>query len=253
MSLSVVLPVYNEQDVIELVVRSVYKSIISKIEDSELILVNDCSTDNTLSILKKLSKELKKIRIITPAKNGGHGKSIRLGFLNAKKEWGFHMDSDNQFDSKEYWKLNKFKDKYDYIYGYRKKRHDPMLRKALTASLRFSNLLFFGTFMKDTNSAFKLINNKVLQHMISLVPEDTPTPTIMMTLLAKKLKYRIKLVGVKHFQRQTGVSIHGWKLAKGFFRGVMDMLQFRIKMHMFSKDEFKKARQIRINIGTSDS
>jgi|TARA_Y100000310_G_scaffold38777_1_gene36284 glycosyltransferase involved in cell wall biosynthesis len=246
MSLSVVIPVYNEQEIIEKVVRNINQQIISKIPDSEVIIVNDCSTDNTLSILQKLSKEFKKIKIITPSKNGGHGKSIRLGFLNAKKDWVFHIDSDNQFDPKEYWKLDKFKSKYDYVYGYRKKRYDPVHRKILTTSLRFSNLVIFGTFMKDTNSAFKLINNKALQHILSIVPENAFAPSIMITLLAKKLGYRIKLVGVTHFQRKTGeVSIQGGKLAKVCLSGAKDMLKFRIKTLILSSNEFRKAKQIR--------
>lgn len=102
MSLSVVMPVYNEQDIIEVVINSVYSNIISKIHESEFMIVNDCSTDNTLSILKKLSKKLDKIKIITTAENGGHGKAIHLGFLNAKKDWVFQIDGDNQFDPADY-------------------------------------------------------------------------------------------------------------------------------------------------------
>ena len=234
MSLSVVVPVYNEEDIIELVVVSIHKNIISKIKDSELIIVNDRSTDNTLSILEKLSKKLDKIRIITPAKNGGHGKAIRLGFLNSKKDWVFHIDSDNQFNPADYWKLDKYKDDYDYIYGYRKKRHDPFHRKALTSMVRLTNLIFFGTFMKDSNSAFKLIKNKALQRILRIVPEDAFAPTIMITLLAKKLNYRIKRIGITHYPRKTGkVSIQGIKFAKVCLRGAKDMLKFRLRTLMF--------------------
>ncbi len=249
MSLSVVMPVYNEQDIIEAVVSSVYKNIISKIKDSELIIVNDCSTDNTLRILQKLSKKLDKIRIITPHKNGGHGKSVRLGFLNAKKDWVFSIDSDNQFNPADYWKLDRHKGKYDYIYGYRKKRNDPMHRKVITSMIRLANLVFFGTFIKDSNSAFKLINNNALQQILSLVPEDAFAPSIMITLLAKRLNYRIKLVGIVHYARKTGkVSIQGRKLAKVCFRGAKDMLKFRLKTLILQKKEFDMSHKIRMHI-----
>ena len=247
MSLSVVVPVYNEQDIIEVVIRSIHNNITSKIKDSELIVVNDCSTDDTLSVLHKLSKDIKEMRIITPAKNGGHGKAIRLGFLNAKKDWVFHIDSDNQFDPAEYWKLDQFKDKYDLILGYRKKRYDPIHRMIITSMVRLMNLLFFGTFIKDSNSAFKLINNKVLQHILTMVPEDAMVPTIMITLLTKQLGYRIKLVGITHFPRKTGkVSIQGLKLAKICYRGAMDNIKFRIKTLLLPRDVYKKASQIRM-------
>ena len=145
MSLSVVMPVYNEQEIIEEVVRGIYGKIVSKIPDSEFIIVNDCSTDSTLSILKKLGRELGKIRVITPKKNGGHGKAIRLGFLNAKKDWVFHIDSDNEYEPAEYWKLDELKGKYDIILGYRKQRKDPLNRLITTMLARLVNFLLFGS------------------------------------------------------------------------------------------------------------
>lgn len=91
------------------------------------------------------------------------------------------------------------------------------------------------------------MNKNALRHIMRIVPEDAFAPTIIITLLAKKLKYRIKLVGVTHYQRKTGkISIQGWKLAKVCFRGARDMLKFRIKTLMLPKDEFKIAHQIRM-------
>jgi len=246
MSLSVVMPVYNEQEIIEEVVRSVYKKIVSRIPDSEFIIVNDCSTDSTLKILEKLSKELKKIRIITPQKNGGHGKSIRLGFLNAEKEWVFHIDSDNEYDPDEYWKLDKLKGKYDIILGYRKDRHDPLHRLILTRCARAVNFLLFGSLIRDTNSAFKLVNRKALQHIISNLPEDAFAYSIMITLMAKNLKYRITEIPVTHFGRKTGTCHYlGWKLMKGVIRGGMDNVKLRIRALKLPSSEYIKAKEIR--------
>lgn len=247
MSLSVVMPVYNEQGIVEVVVRSVHKNIISRVNGSEFIIVNDCSTDGTLNILKRLRKELGHIKIITPQKNGGHGNAIVLGFRHATKNWVFHTDSDNQFDPKEYWKLEKFKGGYDFILGYRKKRHDPAYRKFLSFMSRLTNFLLFGTFMKDTNSAFKLMNSKALGHVLDIIPES-PTPTIMMTLAAKKLNYRIKTVGITHFPRKTGSAIRIGKVIQVCFRGVKDMLKLRIKTLTLPKSEFEKAERIKASV-----
>jgi glycosyltransferase involved in cell wall biosynthesis len=250
MSLSVVIPVYNEEGIIEKIVRNIYKEIISKVPDSEFIIINDCSTDKTPIILKKLSKGLKKIRVITPSRNSGHGKSIRLGFMNAKKGWVFQMDSDGQFDPKDYWKLDRFKGKYDYTYGYRIKRHDPMHRKIITSTIRIFNLIFFGTFIKDSNSGFKLIRNKALKQIIRMIPEDAFAPTIMITLLARKLGYRIKLVGITHQHRKTGkASSRGWKLLKVCFRGAKELFRFRMKMFKIPEKEFKLAHKIVLEAG----
>jgi len=252
MSLSVVMPVYNEEAIIEQVVRSVYSSIVSRIPDSEFIIVNDCSTDNTLKILKKLNKELKKIRIITPAKNGGHGKSIRLGFINAKKDWVFQIDSDNEYNPAEYWKLDKLKGEYDIILGYRKNRQDPLQRLILTRAARLVNFLLFGSLIKDTNSAFKLMNRKALHHIIKLLPDDAFAYSILISIMGRNLGYRITEIPVTHYGRKMGKRHYiGWKLIKGVVRGGTDMLALRMRAFKLPKEEYRKAKEIMRSIPVS--
>ena len=249
MSLSVVMPVYNEQEIIEEVVRGIYGKIVSKIPDSEFIIVNDCSTDSTLSILKKLGRELGKIRVITPKKNGGHGKAIRLGFLNAKKDWVFHIDSDNEYEPAEYWKLDELKGKYDIILGYRKQRKDPLNRLITTRLARLVNFLLFGSLIKDTNSAFKLMNRKALHHIISVLPNDAFAYSILTSIMGRHLGYRITEIPVTHFGRKAGKHHYiGWKLMKGVFRGGWDMLSLRAKSFRLPGEEHSKAEKIRKGI-----
>jgi len=248
-SLSVVMPVYNEQEIVEKVVRDIYKKIISNVPDSEFIIVNDCSTDSTLGILKRLSRELNKIRIITPEKNGGHGKSIRLGFLSAKKDWVFHIDSDNEYEPAEYWKLDRLKGKYDIILGYRKHRKDPLNRLITTRLARLVNLILFGSLIKDTNSAFKLINRKALQHIISVLPQDAFAYSILISIMGRHLGYRITEIPVTHFGRKAGKRHYiGWKLMKGVFRGGIDMMSLRARSFKLPGEEYKKAEEIRNSI-----
>lgn len=252
MSLSVVMPVYNEQDIIGEVVKSVYDKIVSKVDDSEFIIVNDCSTDDTLQILEKLGKKLKKIRIITPYKNGGHGKSIRLGFLSAKKDWVFHIDSDNEYNPEEYWKLDKLKGQYDIILGYRKNRHDPLHRLILTRCARAVNFILFGSLVKDTNSAFKLVNRKALHHIISLLPEDAFAYSILISVMGRNLGYRVTEIPVTHLGRKTGKRHYlGWKLIKGVMRGGMDMVKLRMRALALPSGEYKKAELIRNSLKTT--
>ncbi len=246
MSLSVVMPVYNEQEIIEQVVRDINKKIVSKIPDSEFIIVNDCSTDNTLSILQKLSKEVKKMRIITPSKNGGHGKAIRLGFLNAKKDWVFHTDSDNEFELSDFWKLYETKDNYDLVLGQRKHRQDPLHRLVTTRFARLTNFVLFGSLIKDSNSSFKLMKKNALQHILSILPEDGAFYTILISIMARNLNYRIIEIPVKHYGRKTGTChLNASRLSKEMYRGIKDMLSLRMKAWNLPETEYKMAEEIR--------
>ena len=77
MKLSVVIPAYNEQ-------RDIFKAVYEvfyEYPDAEVIVVNDASTDNTLSELHKFSKKLN-LHILTNLENKGHGYSVIRGLLS---------------------------------------------------------------------------------------------------------------------------------------------------------------------------
>lgn len=80
MAVSVTIPVFNEEAVIEKVVNDCYSEIIAKIHDSELIIVNDGSTDATFMILERLRQKFGQLKVIHLEKNSGHGKALRAAF-----------------------------------------------------------------------------------------------------------------------------------------------------------------------------
>ena len=124
--LVVVMPVYNEKEIIKKVIKDWLKATI-KIR-SVIIIVDDGSTDETLKIVKSIkSKRL----IILKQNNAGHGPAILKGYNYSKKlraKYIFQVDTDNQFfssDFKNFWKL---REKFDLILGYRNIRYDANLR-----------------------------------------------------------------------------------------------------------------------------
>ena len=98
------MPAYNEGDIIEKTVREWHAEVISKIPNSELIVVNDCSKDNTGAVLSALALELTQLRPLTPERNGGHGKALRYGLDRATQGWVFQTDSDRQHYAADFWK-----------------------------------------------------------------------------------------------------------------------------------------------------
>lgn len=245
MSVSVVIPVYNEQEVIEEVVNSIYKNIISKVPDSEFLIVNDSSTDDTPNILKRLSKKYKKIRVINNLKNMGYSRTVRRGYREAKKDWVFNMGSDNEHDTAEFWKLDKLKNDYDIVLGQRKNRKDPLHRLITTRLARLVNFLLFGSLIVDSNSGFKLTNRRALHQIMELLPDDAFSYDMLVTMMARYLGYKMKEVPVTHYGRQSGKCHYlGWKLVKGVLQGGMDMVDLRIRAFNLPKSEFNKAKEI---------
>ena len=121
-SLSVVIPVFNEQKTIEQVFNRVYRNRLV----SEIIFVDDCSTDGTFEIIedivkKKITNEKIKIKICRNKKNMGKGGALRSGFKLATSEVIVIQDADLEYNPKEYFNLILpiAEDKADVVYGSR--------------------------------------------------------------------------------------------------------------------------------------
>lgn len=107
-SISVVIPVYNAQDYLERCLESVCNQTL---KDIEIICVNDCSTDNSLEILKNYSTKYSNLKVIDCKINGGESVARNIGIDNATGEYLGFIDNDDEVDLSFYEKLyNKAKE-----------------------------------------------------------------------------------------------------------------------------------------------
>lgn len=228
-SLSIVMPVYNEQDVIEKVVLDFCK-ILEKFEKSEFIIVNDCSKDNTLQILESLNSKCPCLKIITNEKNSGHGPSLMRAYLMSSSEYIFHCDSDNQFYAEDFWILwEKMKESgAQVVIGHRKERQDARHRLFITKMLRIFLAFLLGADIKDSNSPFKLHKREALDKIITLVPKDAFVPSILMAVAGHKLKLKTVYANVRHLPRLTGTTfIKSWKIIKICWKSIKEVLALK--------------------------
>lgn len=204
-SISIVMPVYNEEGIIEKSIKDYHEEVLSQFNDWEFIIVNDCSKDDTLKILKEIQKDIP-ITIINNEKNLGHGPSLIKAYKAASKDYIFHTDSDYQFNPKEFWELYKHINDYDFILGYRKTRNDPTHRILLSQIVKALMFLFMYINIKDINSPFRLMKKELVKDALNIIPEDFLIPSIALSIFAKKRGHSYKEVGVTHSKRESGKS-----------------------------------------------
>ena len=96
-SLSLVIPVYNEEKIIEECIRTSYKQLSTFFLNFELIIVNDGSSDNTPTVLSALEKEYDNLIILTNQHNKGIGPSVLRGLKSSSKQYIMHNGADSPF------------------------------------------------------------------------------------------------------------------------------------------------------------
>ena len=173
---SVVVPVLNEeQNLQELHSRlsNVLDSLCSNEDlgptDYEIIFVDDGSTDNSWNIIKTISDKDKRVKGLNFAKNFGHHVAITAGLDFSKGRVIILMDGDSQDPPEEIPKLyNRFKEGYDLVYGIRRERHDPLLKRITSFLFWYTLRRFSGVNMPQGQTMLRILSRRLVDVMTGM-------------------------------------------------------------------------------------
>jgi len=201
-SLSVVLPAYNEEALIESTIHDVIARLSEWELEFEVVVVNDGSSDRTGEILDALAASDSRIRPITHSVNRGYGAALVTGFASAANDLVFFMDSDGQFEISELASFLPLMGRYDAVWGYRIDRKDTWMRRLNAWGWKQLVRLFLGASVRDVDCAFKLFRAEFFRaHRL-----ECGGAMINAELLYKLRRdgNAIVEVGVRHFERKAG-------------------------------------------------
>lgn len=167
---SVIVPMYNEEEVIHESYKRLTEVMTKTKESYELIFINDGSRDRTLEIATDLCEKDNHMRLINFSRNFGHQIAVTAGMENSCGQAVIIIDADLQ-DPPEVMleMIKKWKEGYDVVYGKRLKRKGETIFKKFTAKMfyRFLNAMTTVDMPVDTGD-FRLIDRKVCDTMNSL-------------------------------------------------------------------------------------
>ena len=200
--LSVVLPAYNEQESLPTVVEEALAALEPLVDDFELIVVDDGSTDGTNALLRELVAANPRVRGLVHEANRGYGAAIKTGFEAARSELIFYTDADNQFDVSDLAHFIPLIDEYDVIVGFRVYRYDTVVRSMLSWVYNLLVRVLFRVRVRDVDCAFKLFRREVLD-AITIESDDF---FVDAELVAKARRWNFRLLekGVRHYPRLAG-------------------------------------------------
>jgi len=202
-SISLVMMAYNEEGVIEQTIEDYYREITSKIPNSEFIIAEDGSTDNTRKILKRLKRKYR-LTLLLGKERKGYAKAMYDALKSAKKPIVFFTDSDGQHDPKDFWRLVKHIKKYDIVSGQKKHRQDGLLRVWVSYFMNLFLSFVIGKRLKDANSGFKIMKKEVVDSLDKDFTMILASVEFMKN--AVKNGFTVKEIPVSHFERVYGDS-----------------------------------------------
>jgi dolichol-phosphate mannosyltransferase len=205
----VIIPIYNEAESIESVVKEWINIFMEMNIDFQFVLLNDGSSDSTLSVLQILESSFPNNIISVNKPNSGHGRTCRVGYDAAVEapsvEWILQIDSDGQCDPKYFPSFWSQRSNADCIYGKRVQRDDGFSRIITSKLCRFGSSLLGGCDMQDANVPYRLIRREVLASALKRIPASFNIHNTAMTFILKKTKgIKWAYIPIRFRDRQGG-------------------------------------------------
>lgn len=217
MLLSILIPVYNERTVVERSLALVLAAPLPDDVERELVIVDDCSTDGTGAILKRLASSEPRIRLIRHAVNQGKGAAVRTAIKNATGDFCLVQDADLEYDPAEYPKLLRpmLDGRADAVFGSRYLVGDhtrvlPYWHSVMNKFLTLVSNMFSNLGVTDMETCYKVFRTDLLKTIPIRSNRFGFEPEI--TMKCAKRKLRVYEVPISYHGRtyEEGKKI-GWK------------------------------------------
>ncbi len=214
-ALSVVIPLYNEEDNIVPLQEELAAALAGI--DYELILIDDCSQDATLQRIRRGPE----VRIIEFAKNTGQSAAMYAGVNAARGAKIVLLDGDRQNDPADIPRMiAKLDEGYDLVCGWRAKRQDSWSKKLTSRFANFVRSRFTRDGVHDTGCTLKVMRRECREALVPFYGMHRFIPALI-----KGLGYRITELPVHHRPRVAGVSKYGF--GNRALKATMDMFAVR--------------------------
>lgn len=204
-SVTAFFPCYNDERTIARLVNDVYSALVKQVDDVEVVVVNDGSTDGSAALLDKLAARHRWLRVVHHPQNRGYGQALRSGFAAATKEWIFYTDGDGQYDAREVSVMLPLAgDDVDIVQGYKIGRGDAWYRKVIGRAYHHTVRLMFGLPIRDTDCDFRLFRRSLVESAPLTATSGVICVEMMHTFHAAGARF--VEVPVHHYPRPFGSS-----------------------------------------------
>jgi polyisoprenyl-phosphate glycosyltransferase len=198
--LTVVLPCYDEGEQVDRAYRAVLDAL--GVLDLEILFVDDGSKDDTLDRIRRLAADDSRVRYLSFSRNFGLSAAITAAFHYAGKPWTVQLDTDLQFPPAETWALlAKAAEGYDVVFGVRRQRRDPLLRRLGASWAQWLAQRVLAIEVPRGATSFRVLRTGVARTVA-----DLPTANTYFSALVPLVGARYASVPTEHRPRTSGRS-----------------------------------------------
>jgi len=215
--LSVVVPVFNERDSITDLLGEILAACARLGGSSEVIFVDDGSTDGSAELLEGLAAEQPGVRLVKLRRNFGKSAALQAGFEQTRGEAVVTMDGDGQDDPAEIPALvARLGDGYDIVSGWKRERRDPLLKRYPSLFFNRVTARFSGLALHDFNCGLKAYRGAAVRSLDLYGEQHRFIPVI-----GFQRGWRVSELAVNHRPRLHGRSKFG---PERYVRGFLDLM-----------------------------
>jgi glycosyltransferase involved in cell wall biosynthesis len=214
---SVVIPLYNEEEsVVELSIS--LKKVLERIRANyEVLFIDDGSTDSSFLKIKEINHLNNRFKCIKFKRNYGKSAALSEGFKSARGDIVITMDADLQDDPEEIpAMIQKLNEGYDLVSGWKKKRYDPFVKKLSSRLFNFVTSKLVGLKLHDYNCGIKTYKKDVVKNIKIYGEMHRYIPA-----LAFLSGFKVSEIPVTHHPRKFGSTKFG---ASRFINGLFDLM-----------------------------
>ena len=206
MDLSLVIPIFNEEENVSLLYTELIEVLVATNYAYEIIFIDDGSTDNTVSIIKKIIETDKNVLLVSLRRNFGQTAAMAAGFDHAKGDIIITMDGDLQNDPHDIPDMvAKLEDGYDIVTGWRHDRQDPFLSRKLPSKIANKLISWLtGVSLHDYGCTLKAFRREVTDNLRLYGEMHRFIPAI-----ASGMGISFTELKVNHRPRRFGTSKYG--------------------------------------------
>jgi dolichol-phosphate mannosyltransferase len=218
--ISVVVPVYNEEGNLPVLIPKLVKVLKGLGLSYEMIFVDDGSSDGSRKILKEMASQYPFLRVLRLRENRGLSTALVAGMREARGEKIVTLDSDLQNDPADIPRLLEYLDRYDMATGWRQKREDTWLKKISSKIGNAVRNRLSGEAIRDSACTLRAFKKECVKE----IPVFNGMHRFLSTLV-KMGGYRIIEVPVSHYPRKFGES--KYNIRNRMVRSFIDLLAVR--------------------------